>query len=282
MAQMKTLNGYEIVDQAVRDRVTILEKNETKNYILNGSFQIDQRGNKTYYNAGYTIDGWKIPSDMRLQKNDNGILITNTGQQKMGRVNVTVTNNTNGYYLYVSVSSISDTCVINYSYDNGAFGVDTIDITTTGVHKFHLKGAAAGNIGILIPAQASIQFNYILLTDSNNQNFTRKSYDEDLAECQKYYYKVNSGNSIMTLKGDSSKIYILLPHEMKATGVKSGCTVKYFGFTSSGTAVAEQTATIAYTNLLPFGVLLVCNIESNNVVNYGFAYLTSNLVLGPQ
>lgn len=280
MAQMKTLNGYEIVDQNARDRVTILEKNETKNYILNGSFQIDQRGNKTYSRAGFTIDGWKIPSDMTLKKNDNGILITNTGQ-KEGTIYVTVTNDTKGSYLYVSVSSISGTCIIEYSYDGG-MGVDEIKITTTGVHKFNLKGAVAGNMGIRIPAQASIQFNYILLTDTKNQNFVRKSYDEDLAECQKYYYKVNSDNSIMTLKGNNRYIYILLPHEMKATGVKSGCTVKYFGFTSSGTAVAEQTAKIAYTNLSPFGVLLVCNVGSNSIVNYGFAYLTSELVLGPQ
>lgn len=280
MAQMKTLNGYEIVDQNARDRVTILEKNETKNYILNGSFQIDQRGNKTYTTAGYTIDGWKIPSGMKLQKNNDGIFITNTGQ-KQGTIYVTVTNDTKGSYLYVSVSSISNTCMINYSYDNG-MGYDEIDIITRGVHKFSLKGAVAGNIGIVIPAQASIQFNYILLTDTKNQNFVRKSYDEDLAECQKYYYKVNSNNSIMTLKGNNRYIYILLPHEMKATGVKSGCTVKYFGFTSSGTAVAEQTATIAYTNLSPFGVLLVCNVGSNSIVNYGFAYLTSELVLGPQ
>lgn len=280
MAQMKTLNGYEIVDQAVRDRVTILEKNETKNYILNGSFQIDQRGNKSYNKAGYAIDGWKIPSDMKLQKNNDGIFISNTGQ-KRGTIYVTVTNYTKGSYLYVSVSSISNTCMIKYSY-NGGMGFDTIEITTRGVHKFSLRGAVDSNIEIIIPAQASIQFNYILLTDTKNQNFVRKSYDEDLAECQKYYYKVNSDNSIMTLKGNNRYIYILLPHEMKATGVKSGCTVKYFGFTSSGTAVAEQTAKIAYTNLSPFGVLLVCNVGSNSIVNYGFAYLTSDLVLGPQ
>lgn len=156
-----------------------------RNLIVNGDFQINQRGEITYYANGtdwiFTVDKWKINNHSKLYVNDGYIRFHKVDSNQQALLNQKV--ETKGKSVTViKVKSINGTATVR-------FGDSTVTKTITQSGVFTIKNdVPISAIGIdLVTNGHYIDIEYIDIFEGDiAYPHIKKSYAEDLAECQRY------------------------------------------------------------------------------------------------
>lgn len=173
------------------------------NLIINGDFQINQRGKTSYSSTGYTLDMWRAVNASVEIRND-GIMVSSQGQvgyfnQKLSFPDSRYTSVLNVEIISGSASHYADGAVI----DNGNL--------TTGINVFRLDGALT-QYGIRLEPNSSIK---IIYTDLFEGDIAYAHIKEDkataLMRCKYEVLNLNDGDNYTICQytnGSSAKFVV--------------------------------------------------------------------------
>ena len=133
------------------------------NLLINGDFQVNQRGQTTYTEAGkYTVDRWRLVSGSVEVKN-NGIMLNGTIVQKLEHA--------------PSIQVVASSNAGTISYSNGAVTISTTTATLITYAKLEVGTTATP--------------------------FSPKTYAEELAMCQRYFQNAYANKNIYVVRNTS-------------------------------------------------------------------------------
>lgn len=175
----------------VNEERTLLNQLGNSNLLINGDFQVWQRGTKFENIASdrYTADRWMLRGNaqevMMLKKETNGASIIGTVMQKIesclrGKI-VTLSAKIDGHVFSVTTDVISDTWKsypLNENGKNISFAIQTTSTNIT-IVEVYLHN---------IVSKVAYLVEWVKCDYGNNAtNYTPRTYVEELALCQRYY-----------------------------------------------------------------------------------------------
>lgn len=189
------------------DTATTAKNTSNPNLLLNGDFRINQRGKTSYTSdaIAYTVDRWKT----NVSNKD----ITTTITPKASGINISYTGGSSGHSVFMQelepadisllkgktltlsykVCQLSNSCRIRVVAGSNTV-ILTESINDSGVFSqtFVCPETATGlSVRIISNSpENSVDLEYIKLElGSNPTTFTPRPYAEELALCQRYFYK---------------------------------------------------------------------------------------------
>ena len=241
---------------------------QPRNLLDNSDFTnpVNQRG-KTSYTGGYGIDRWKQWSNNHTTNVSNGHITVNVIQQYIGvpinfdTVYTMAARKTDGTILCISGT-------FNNKIDKDGLRLD-YDTNTDGSKKPYACINAAGDYLWAALYEGSY-------TTDTLPPYVPKGYAAELAECQRYYYRMNIKNAPCLGSGwayeKNNRIPITLPMTMRITptvqmDVVSNFQIIYNNATYKATDISIQHCTFNHLTL---------NIVANTGIS-GFAIVSSRI-----
>lgn len=204
-----------MTQKATTDELTALSNNidllgqqiSNPNLLINGDFKINQRGESVYSTVDkYTVDRWHMGNNLgtTVTKLDNGIRLygisndkhnltqkiedTKSLENKTITFSINFANNTDSFKIGIyDNNGITTSDVITYS--NGSAKVTrTIGNGLTTLRCIVLLETTGANMSVDI-LNAKLELGNVATP------FTPRTYAEELALCQRYYYQLNSENN---------------------------------------------------------------------------------------
>jgi hypothetical protein len=251
----KGLKGNEILQAETAQEVRSLIGAGRKNLIINGDMQVSQRGDYTtatgVANTSYYLDRWKtweVTTGHTLQQivdgyssntNTQKVLVTTGATGKSGSYqrfeyatklrgreltfSAMVRSNSPNARLMIYASGAGWLGDAQYT-GNGAWQKVTLNVTaTTAITTLDCYVALSGDVGasIALATNDYIEFTEVQLElGSVATDFEHRSYGEELALCQRYYWLVNSGRTMLINNGTGTVIVgnIAAPVTMRGAG----------------------------------------------------------------
>ena len=208
------------------------------NLLINGDFRVNQRGKASYVSDAtiYTVDRWKTNiSDKNISvtvvPQENGILLTYTSGSSghsvlMQELETSDVLPLKGKILTLSykITQITNSCRIRVlAGGNTTLFTETINESGTFSKSFEFPETATGLSVRIISnsAENTIGIEYIKLeVGSSATAFCPRPYAEELAMCQRYYYKITQNNSIFNgfvFSESVARVSVITPQVMRTS-----------------------------------------------------------------
>lgn len=175
------------------------------NLLINGNFQVNQRGLDTYSLSGnnYTFDRWLGFNGLVVSKTDNGVMIDNSVglsngmfQQKLenkfsefaGKM-VTISAKVNGSLVFAAAQIPTSKPAVQTDFISKSLGILGAGTSETYL-RFTLLASGVLSFNFYIPTCSSFELEWAKLEiGAYPTTFVPRVYAEELALCKRYYYK---------------------------------------------------------------------------------------------
>lgn len=271
-----TINNIESGNLTVK-KAEIAENVVNSNFLINGDFRVNQRGQSTYSLTAnnYTVDRWLGFSGLNVSVNSNGgVVIQNTNssgggwfQQKFEEKFEVFKGKTITISAKVDGKIYSGTATISES--EPTVQTNIIDVLLEDNNHLRLTYLTNGQMtfNFYVNAGTTLEIEYAKLEFASSASpFAPKSYAEELAKCQRYYQKITgsstyqaigTGLATTTTRGD-----ILIPTPVylrtRPTLSANGSFRIYFGSSST----TNNNFSISNDGYSTNGMYVSCNLTS--------------------
>lgn len=195
-----------------------------RNLLDNSDFSnpINQRGSSSYRGVnGYTIDRWKA--------NPYTAIIIGTDHISLGNIPLTSSFGMASIiqYFETPLSAGAQVTMAMMEYD-GTVHIGAITIPESGgVVAFTTSSGVVGTVypdrcALMVPANGSVDIKWVALyegayTIENMPTYRPKGYVDELTECQRYYYRINTVPAFgYTYSASTAYVIFESPVEMRA------------------------------------------------------------------
>jgi len=181
-------------------------KTINNDYSSNGTFPVNQRGQRSYSSSGYTFDRWY--SDVNVSINNTGDTVTITNNNNSGAWFRQVLGNVPKETIVGAafVTAYSGTCILTMQEKGGGYQtVFSKTLSEVGVVSASGQATASNqyNFGFYLSAGASVTFKAMKLEIGSGQTLAHQengvwvlneipNYWEELAKCQRYFLNLSS------------------------------------------------------------------------------------------
>ncbi len=268
----KIENGKLYVESA--KQAEIAKNVSNPNLIINGDFKVNQRGKNQYSGAGiYTVDRWRLHSTGTLNVNSDGTVTYTIG-----------TSNWSGLNYYIEKPSLLSNKTFTFSLK----GSSTAGVWLSVYHKGSSLGGVYTRDSGDFYLTSTITFGEILDSDNLTIRITTRNtdmpagvtsnsvtlefvklevgsyatplsprpYAEELAVCQRYYYRLENKSSSTTLligtlffgQANYSWGYISLPSSLRTTPTISYSNLSDLTVTTGSGGTPVQISSLTITN----------------------------------
>lgn len=166
------------------------------NLLINGDFQVNQRGATTYeipsstWNTIYTVDRWALTGQgvKATYSNNKVTVVSNLNDSYLRQIFEKPLKGT--YIATVNVTSLTGNASC-YMRDNNqaSYGEKALSV---GINHIEISGSNLKELMIMLSANANITIEYIKLEQGSVATpFIPRMYAEELALCQRYYFSAN-------------------------------------------------------------------------------------------
>lgn len=271
-----TINNIESGNLTVK-KSEIAENVVNANFLINGDFRVNQRGEGVYNLTGtkYTVDRWLGFSGLEVSVVSNGgVIVENTNssgggwfQQKFEENFEVFKDKTITISAKVGGKLYSGTATIPES--EPAVQTNIIDVLLEDNNHLRLTYLTNGQIvfNFYVNAGTTLEIEYAKLEFATSATaFELRPYAEELAKCQRYYQKITgsstyqaigTGLATTTTRGD-----ILIPTPVylrtKPTLTTNGSFRIYFGSSST----TNNNFSIANDGYSTNGMYVSCNLTA--------------------
>lgn len=202
------------------------------NLLINGDFQVNQRGSTTYeipsstWNTIYTVDRWALTGQgTKATYNNNKVtVVSNSNDSYLRQIFEKPLNGT--YIATVKVTSLTGNASC-YMRDNNqvSYGAKALSV---GINHIEISGSNLNELMIMISANSTITIEYVKLEQGSIATpFIPRLYAEELALCQRYYQILNMQSAILYSYPDKSYMARVNFESMRIVP-----TIEYFKGTS--------------------------------------------------
>lgn len=246
------------------------------NLLINGDFQINQRGIKEYkaINLEYTLDMWAITRMTLTVLDDGWVRIVNNDSIDSHGLNQKIKDTNVGKYICcLNVRNMKGVARLSITYPGERY--ETVATLTEGRNeiKFTPKEKFT-KINIALNASASIEIEYINLFEGDNAYpYVKEDYSIALARCQRYVYVTSLSATGYT--GSKGTLYIPLKQNLidKPTIIIKGKVDIYAnGRTDYFTLFNETTFQNNELKLVPRSI-------ASNLYNQAFGIIFENSII---
>lgn len=191
------------------------------NLLVNGDFQINQRGKNEYSANGteYTVDMWRIHNNHTLTVFDGYIKIETRDGHNVYFTQV-ISLPKNKYKICVKVKSFVGSPTIKF--ENGGVGVGETTITKVGVTSITFDTIITG-ITVTVPTGSIIEIEYIdLFEGSIAYPHIKEDFAIALMRCMRFVQSINysiTHNSISNSFANYSTVFLPIPMANEPTVV---------------------------------------------------------------
>lgn len=205
-------------EEQTQSRISIAARRALHFNLLDNAYflrPINQRGETTYEDAGYTIDRWRTVADATLTVVENGVKATGEFFQpieKAGLVGQTLT----AAVMLSSGEIISTSGVVPAGSEWNNF-----IIVKYGDAEVRVSSVNEDTIRFRIfPGSSTVVWAALYRGAYNREalpSFTPRKYAEDLLECQRYFYRLPLFRQAVHCVSAGTRVGITLPTEMRIT-----------------------------------------------------------------
>lgn len=205
-------NGY---DNTIQQGQVPITQQINRNILINGNFNINQRGRNTYTGAAiYTVDRWRISSGAPLTVN----VISGGGVQVVNNQDVT---RFYGQMIEASELRVSSTVTLSAQIDGKLYSVSgklpsTIPDTENNIYYFHNDYMQFAYCGVkkswyaelIIPAMATIKVDFVKLEEGGNCTAPygiTDSYSVELLKCQRFFRVYTETTPVVMVRYDANR-----------------------------------------------------------------------------
>lgn len=264
--------------------------------IINGAFQINQRGQDSYTGTwSYCFDGWVLASNTTATRNSNGeIIISNTSDSLKGYILQRIENpifDTESTFSLLTTDGLFWTTGNMDSISHNPFSEETpfgnITVEYGSDNRQYVAVTLNEGQSITLPASKG---DVAKFEDGNTQTLAyqddtgawqllpqpESDYATQLAKCQRYFRSFNAWTKFEADYIDTNRVSFSIPGDMRIDPTVTGEWEVYTGFTLQNGFVLEGHRTGS-------NLVVVASKESHGLttawlgVNNSFGYLNADL-----
>lgn len=242
--------------------------NSNKNLLDNPFFTVRQRGDGPFTGNVYGVDRWRGGNSRTTITGASGYITLSTNSSGNGILRQILPQTYEGTYTFSAVVGGSGSGAMFLQDSGGTIIGDAVEFTTTGSTQlvtltFTTSGTAIGGVAVRVNVSNTISVVCAKLElgpYSTLVNDTPPNYAEELAKCQRYFYRMTSIGSAypfeMGFATSATNFRVVLPTHCSMNTPVQSVTMNGGNFYAYGGGVAAGLTSVSYTGWVPNGIVV--------------------------